>query len=42
MVMAPIGAGGEALARTPLAIASTASERMAGLLVIALLLLVGA
>jgi hypothetical protein len=36
MVIAPIGADGEALARTPLAIASTANERTAGLLIMAL------
>src|SRR4051812_16379543 len=33
MVVAPVGAAGEAPARTPLAIASTANENSAGLLI---------
>jgi hypothetical protein len=37
MVIAPIGARGEATAPAPLAIPSTAIERIAGLLIIALL-----
>src|SRR4051812_45543232 len=36
MVIAPVGAGGEAPARAPVTIASMANERTAGLLIIAL------
>src|SRR5215208_980781 len=36
MVIAPVGAGGEAPARAPVTIANMANERTAGLLIIAL------